>query len=238
MVYVNSCMIMKIEQALIELAEQLVVNEGINSTAISSVSVIKVCEQMKTQVPVVYDPCVYMVLQGGKSAFLGKETFVYDPMNYLVLSVPLPLECKIHSASIEKPYIAVKLSIDKSVLNELLEELRPVNNTHDISTQLGIFVSEFNDNIKSTLSRLLTILKNNSQAHVLGQLAIKELLFHVLSGPQGEILKTFVHQDRKDFHIAKVIGVIQRHGRVIFGVCSQYEPIFILQFSLPIHYNR
>jgi AraC-like DNA-binding protein len=64
-------------------------------------------------------------------------------------------------------------------------------------------------NIKSTLSRLLSYLGNKTQARILGQLAIKELMFHISNGAQGGLLKTFALQDQKNFQIAKVISFIQ-----------------------------
>jgi hypothetical protein len=93
---------------------------GVHKTAIQNLSVVKVYDQMPTRIPVIYEPCIYIVLQGSKSALLGSEIFVYDAFNYLVLSVPLPLECQIHHASKEKPYLAVKIDIDKQLLSELI----------------------------------------------------------------------------------------------------------------------
>jgi AraC-like DNA-binding protein len=44
---------------------------------------------------------------------------------------------------------------------------------------------------------------------MLGKLMQKELMFHVLNGAQGDILKAFLYQVRQKFQIAKVSSLIQ-----------------------------
>ena len=200
---------MNLDQDLATRVNELTPTSGVHKTAVQNLSLVKIYEQMPTRIPVIYEPCVYIVVQGSKSALLGTEVFVYDALNYLVLSVPLPLECKIHHASKEKPYLAVKIDIDKQLLSELIVETSVPQTTQISKARPGIFVSTLSQDIKSTLSRLLSYLDNKNQAQVLGKPAIKELMFHILNGAQGDLLKAFVYQDRQNFQIAKVIGFIQ-----------------------------
>jgi AraC-like DNA-binding protein len=200
---------MNLEKHLAARINALTRTSGVHKTTIQNLSLVKIYEQMHTRVPVIYEPCVYIVVQGSKSALLGSEVFVYDAFNYLVLSVPLPLECQIHHASKEKPYLAVKIDINKQLLNELILETSAPQTSQLSKARPGIFVSTLSQDIKSTLSRLLSYVDNKNQAQVLGKLAIKELMFHVLNGTQGHLLKAFAYQDRQNFQIAKVITMIQ-----------------------------
>tara|TARA_R110002167_G_scaffold35356_6_gene112959 strand:+ start:853 stop:1740 length:888 start_codon:yes stop_codon:yes gene_type:complete len=200
---------MNFDQNLATLVDKLTPISGVHTTAIKNLSLVKIYDQMLTRVPVIYTPCIYIVVQGSKSALLGSEVFVYDALNYLVLSVPLPLECQIHEASEEKPYLAVKIDIDKLLLSELIVETSASQTTQLTKANSGIFVSTLNQDIQSTLARLLAYLDNQKQAQILGKLALKELMFHVLNGAQGDLLKAFVYQDRHNFQIAKVITLIQ-----------------------------
>jgi AraC-like DNA-binding protein len=197
------------DQNLATMVDKLTPISGVHTTAIKNLSLVKIYDQMSTRVPVIYTPCIYIVVQGSKSALLGSEVFVYDAFNYLVLSVPLPLECQIHEASEEKPYLAVKIDIDKQLLSELIVETSGSQATQLTKANSGIFVSTLNQDIKSTLTRLLAYLDIQKQAQILGKLALKELMFHVLNGAQGDLLKAFVYQDRQNFQIAKVITLIQ-----------------------------
>jgi AraC-like DNA-binding protein len=201
---------MNLDKNLATRVDELTPNSGVHTTAIKNLSLVKIYDRMLTRIPVIYEPCIYIVVQGSKSALLGSEVFVYDAFNYLVLSVPLPLECQIHDASHEKPYLAVKIDIDKQLLSELIVETCASQTNKLSEVKPGIFVSTLNQDIKSTLGRLLAYLDNQKQAHILGKLAIKELMFHVLNGAQGDLLKAFVYQDRQNFQIAKVIALIQQ----------------------------
>jgi AraC-like DNA-binding protein len=200
---------MNLDQDLASRVNELTPEAGVHTTVIQNLSLVKIYERMTTRSPVIYEPCVYIVVQGSKSALLGSEVFVYDALNYLVLSVPLPLECQIHQASQDKPYLAVKIEINKQLLSELILETSTPQTSHLSKARPGIFVSTLSQDIKSTLSRLLSYLDNKNQAQILGKLAIKELMFHVLNGTQGDLLKAFIYQDRQNFQIAKVISYIQ-----------------------------
>jgi AraC-like DNA-binding protein len=201
---------MNLDHDLATRVNELTPTSGVHKTTIKNLSLVKIYDQMLTRIPVIYEPCIYIVVQGSKSALLGSEVFVYDAFNYLVLCVPLPLECQIHHASKEKPYLAVKIEIDKQLLSELIVETATPHTPQLSKAIPGIFVSTLSQDIKSTLARLLAYLDNKNQAQVLGKLAIKELLFHVLNSAQGDLLKAFVYQDRQNFQIAKVIALIQQ----------------------------
>ncbi|RBP53660.1 AraC family transcriptional regulator [Arenicella xantha] len=197
----------------IELAariDELTPTAGVHSTSIDNFNLVKNYAAMSDRVPIIYQPCIYIVVQGSKSALLGSEVFVYDALNYLVLSVPLPLECQIETASEDAPYLAVRIDIDRALLSELMVETAAKQQPAPSAPSPGIFVSTLNHDIQLTLSRLLSYLHNAEQAKFLGKLAIKELLFHVLNGAQGDLLRAFAHQDRQNFQIAKVIGFIQQ----------------------------
>ncbi|WP_428634017.1 AraC family transcriptional regulator [Sedimenticola sp.] len=182
---------------------------GVWVTDVPHMSLVRCDEAMTERAPVMYEPCIYIVVQGRKVAHLGDESFVYDALNYLVLSVPLPLDCQVLDASRETPYLAVKIGIDTQLLDELSQEIDAFSSTAASAAQRGIFVSSLGEDIKSTLGRLLSYVGQPSSARVLGSLAIKELLFHVLHGAQGDLLRAFAYRDRHNFQIARVINYIQ-----------------------------
>lgn len=184
---------------------------GLLITDVDHMTLIRNDEVQKVRTPIIYEPSIYIVVQGSKSAELRDERFVYDALNYLVLSVPLPLECRILQASSEQPYLAVRIDINTQLLNDLIQDEAAPSKATPASVERGIFVSRLGDDIKSTLERLLSYVNDPTSAKVLGDLAIKELLFHVLQGAQGELLRAFAYRDKHSFNIAQVIHFIQSH---------------------------
>jgi len=206
--------------ALIKKVLELTPNEGDFSTSIPHLSLFRRDNPMASPLPVIYQPSIYMVLLGSKATFLGKERYQYDPMHYLVSCVPLPLEGQILQASKETPYLAARISLDTQLVNELLVQmpLEPKENTGSLdmftvnrSSPRGIYVSAINQDIQSTLCRLLDCAHSKSKAHVLGQLALKELIYHVLNAEHGDLLRIFASQDRQQYQIANVLQYINRH---------------------------
>jgi len=222
-----------------ELAKQLTVllpTPDIVDTKIKNLTLIRVDGVMSERAPVIYNPCIYIVVQGKKTAYLSNEVYSYDALNYLVLSVPLPLECQIIEATREQPYLAVRIDIDMVVLNELIQEtdkqpyLKMENNR-------GIFATSLEDEIRSTLSRILSYLDKPSDAAVLGKLAMKELLFYVLQGEQGKQLKTFAYRDRHNFKIARVINFIQGHYSQTLEIADLADKANMSQSSFHQHFK-
>lgn len=205
------------DSSLVDSMLTLLPEAQLKSGLIAGVTLVRVDASMPVRRPVIYEPCMYFVIQGSKSALLEGQEFIFDAMNYLVLSVPLPLECRVLSASSEEPYLAVKIEIDQLVLQEVIREssgdggaCAEGSGNQEIVEQ-GIFVSSLSENISSALARLLTVIDKPSQANVLGKLTAREILFHVLQGPQGKRLESFAYKDRNAFRIGCAIDYIQKN---------------------------
>jgi len=83
--------------------------DGVHQSALSWLALIRnsvptVC--MAT----VYQPCLAIVVQGRKRALLNDEVFYYDALNYLVVSVTLPAMGQVLEASVERPYLCLRVS--------------------------------------------------------------------------------------------------------------------------------
>lgn len=81
------------QQQLSSMLDKIAIAEGKSQTNIDGVEVFR-ASSPTARAPIVYLPRILIVGQGRKQAFLGGETYVYDPSNYLVLTVPLPAECE------------------------------------------------------------------------------------------------------------------------------------------------
>src|SRR4051812_50083747 len=85
-------------ERLAGLLGEIAVKEGLQPTLIDGVHVFRGSRSVP-RAPMVYRPHIIIVGQGRKRAYLGGETYQYDPANYLVLAVPLPAECEAETAA-------------------------------------------------------------------------------------------------------------------------------------------
>lgn len=167
--------------------------------------------------PLVYDPCIYFVAQGEKEAWLHDQQFIYNPESYLVLTVPLPLRCRVFTATAEKPFLAVRLNIDLQILNELLSQMASQLTNADESDS-GIFVSDTTASLNDSVQRLISTMDLPEQQAVLAPIYYREILFHLLQGPQAVLLRNFATADRSNNRIAHAINHIHRNFKNVVRI--------------------
>jgi AraC-like DNA-binding protein len=167
-------------------------------------------DQVQPVTPLVYQPSLFFVAQGEKEAWLENERFVYNPDQYLLLTVPLPLRCRVFNAEPDKPFLALKLDIDLPVLTELLAQMPPQTLTFDQS-ETGILVSENTPALRHSVERLVGTLEDPDQKSVLAPMIYREILFHVMQGPHAARLRNFAMTDRQNNRIATAINFIHRN---------------------------
>ncbi|OZG74503.1 hypothetical protein BTA51_05750 [Hahella sp. CCB-MM4] len=184
--------------------------DGKVETAVPGLSLIRV-SHTNQRGPVVYEPSLYVVAQGSKRAYFGQEVYTYDALNYLLLTVPLPLEAQVIRATPEEPYLAVRIALDLNMVTELLMELEEDLPTVKDAVLRGIYSSRLDAEMNDAVLRLVKTLGSTQRSKVLAPIVTKEILFHILQGEQGHILRSFARQDRHNHQLARVLQHIQRN---------------------------
>lgn len=188
--------------------------DGITHTVIPNVRLFRTSVPEKAT-PVVYDPSIVIVGQGQKCGYLGNQSFLYNPDNYLVMSVPMPFVCEVVEASVEKPFLAISISVDAAELSQLMMDMDSVNHpnkgndaSHDAFPD-AVTASPMDTHIMNVTQRILDTLDNPDDARLLVPLYIKELLFRIFQGEQGKALRAIALQTSRFHHIAKVLKYLQ-----------------------------
>lgn len=79
-------------------------------------------ETVTDPVLVVYEPRIYIVVQGEKVLYLHDRPILYDESQYLISTLDLPVSGQITRASTAAPYLAVCISFSPSEINEIIRE--------------------------------------------------------------------------------------------------------------------
>ncbi|MEO1245626.1 MAG: AraC family transcriptional regulator [Pseudomonadota bacterium] len=188
---------------------RLAPEEGLNESLWPGLAIFR-ADKPATRIPVVYEPCICVVAHGRKQVHIGDEVISYDPLHYLVVGVPLPVEAEIVEASKEAPFLSLRLNIDIPMLSELLLDAKPEPGPDDAAR--AIYASRMNSSLSGAVSRLLKSLHNTSDSRVLAPLAIRELLYHILIGEQGERLRSVAMRDSRANRIAAVLRYLHKHS--------------------------
>ncbi len=153
--------------------------------------------------PCLYRSMICFILQGSKDVAIHDNLMCYDSEQYLVSALDLPLSGQIYDADNGRPYVSVSLVLDPALLAQVAAEMPPVREA-DVPGS-GIAINPMTPALRDTLLRLLTLLDTPSDIPVLAPMAERELLYRLLQGPQGRLLR----------HIARPEGALGRIRRAV-----------------------
>ena len=159
---------------------------------------------------VIQQPAVYVVVQGRKQVTVGDETYVYDPSQYLAVSLELPAVGHVVEARPDAPYLCLTLRVDPRELAALLVETgRPA--PHDDHDGRALFVSALEAPLVDGLLRLVRLLDAPQDIPVLAPLVLRELHYRLLQGEQQGRLAEMAIGDGRLRRVAGAIAWIKEH---------------------------
>nr|WP_298139452.1 AraC family transcriptional regulator [uncultured Pseudomonas sp.] len=183
--------------------------DGIQNTAIAGLDLFR--SSGPTQpVPTLYRPCLCIMAQGSKAVRLGEERYVYDPLNYLVASVTLPVTGQIIDASPQRPYLSLRLEIDPAQISSLIADAGPIG-VPAPGTRRGLYVDRLDLQLLDAVIRLLRLLDTPRDIAMLAPLALREIFYRLLHSPQGQRLHEIAIADSQSQRIARAIDWLNRH---------------------------
>jgi AraC-like DNA-binding protein len=187
-------------------------SNGVQRTAWPGLDMVRQ-DRPRARVPAVLEPCVCFVAQGCKRAYLGSgEVFTYDPLRYLSVAVPVPVETEIVTASPERPYLAVRLRLRTATVSDLLLELGDdLWRQATGAPQRGIYTSSMDEGLYGAVLRLVESVGDPADRRVLAPMAEREVIYRLLVGEQGERLRDVALRDSQTHRITQVIHFLHTH---------------------------
>jgi len=134
-----------------------------------------------------------MVLRGAKRVTIGDRTLNYDAAHYFIGSIDLPAEVAITRASPETPYVAVSLAIDQQMLADLAVDITSDTDGETMAFAVETVTPELHD----AWRRMLQFLDAPDEIAALAPLVEREILFRILRGPQGTVLRQAAGADSR-----------------------------------------
>ncbi|MGA0531047.1 AraC family transcriptional regulator N-terminal domain-containing protein [Hansschlegelia sp. KR7-227] len=152
-----------------------------------------------------YEPMFCLVLQGAKRVTIGDEALRYDAANYFLASLDLPVTSWIIEATPEKPYIVLALRIDPGKLAPLLTDAPPGRE----AAAPAFGVSPVTVELLEVWLRIARLFETPEDVPTLAPLAEQELLYRLLRGPQGGVLRQFARADSRLSRVRLAIAEIR-----------------------------
>ncbi|WP_410013294.1 AraC family transcriptional regulator N-terminal domain-containing protein [Sodalis sp. C49] len=165
----------------------------------------------------VYQPMLHLVLQGSKTLSIGDQVLDYAAATYFLVPVDVPATGEIHSSGPGQPYLAIGLALDVKVIATLLAgeseaDARP--NTGGFSA-----VTAPAEMIDAWL-RMMRLINRPREAAILAPMIEREILFRVLQGPLGGMLREIARPEGRLSQIRRATLWIREHYTEPFRVES------------------
>lgn len=161
--------------------------------------------ELNARLPSVYNPSLCVIVQGQKRVLLEDEIYDYQPSEYLVVSVDLPVIGEVTRSSKDKPYLCLQIELDQHQLAELLVQTSiPVDER--ASTERGIFVGNMDTTLNDCVLRLARLLEVPQDIPLLAPMTKREVYYRLLNGPYGGVIAQLA---RTGSHMQRIFVAIQ-----------------------------
>jgi AraC-like DNA-binding protein len=156
-----------------------------------------------------YSPALCVIAQGVKQVMVGNRIFQYDPMNYLVVTVPLPVTSRIVQASPKHPMLALTIDLNPARISEVMLDL-PADTTRS-DHPAALAVSPISDELLDAVTRFVSILDHPEDVAVLAPLFEREIFYRLLRGKHASLLRQVVTGGSHLSQIARATDWIRTH---------------------------
>jgi AraC-like DNA-binding protein len=152
---------------------------------------------------------VCIIAQGSKQVLLNDEVFRYDPGNYLISTVDLPIVSRVVEASPDKPYLSFRLTLDPAMVASVMMESDIRFKKGDASVK-AMDVSPIDADMLDAAVRLARLLDRPDEINILAPLIMREMIYRLLRGEQGARLGHLMTSGDTR-RISKAIGHLREH---------------------------
>jgi AraC-like DNA-binding protein len=157
----------------------------------------------------VIKPSLCVIAQGSKVLLLGDSRYRYDPFNYLLATIELPSVGQILEASMERPYLSLRLELDPTLVGSVMVETGYASPLGNVDVR-AIDVSPLDGNLLDAVVRLVRLLDSPAEARILMPLISREIVYRLLIGEQGSRL---CHLALLSGYSARIVKAIERLRR-------------------------
>lgn len=184
--------------------------------------------------PCLYRSMICFILQGSKRVAINDNLLSYDSEQYLISALDLPLTGQIFDAGDGLPYVAVSLVLDPSILAELASTMPAISD--GIQKGISIEINPMNAPLRDTLLRLLSLLDTPDDIPILAPMIERELLYRLLQGPQGHLLRQIAQPDGALGSIRRAVAWIRDNYNVRLKIEALCDVSGMSRASLHRHF--
>jgi AraC-like DNA-binding protein len=155
------------------------------------------------------EPLLVVMAQGGKRLLLGEQAHEYRAGQCLVVSADLPVTGHFLDAGPDTPALAMGLVLRPAAVAPLLLEAPVGPWSRTAAGPPAIATGDAGPDLLDAVARLLRLLDHPTDAPVLAPLVEREILWRLLTGPHGGMVRQIGLTDSGLSHVNRAIRWIR-----------------------------
>ena len=179
-------------------------------TAIPRVAISR-CETTTGPMPGFCEPMICLILQGAKCILIGDQALHYDQPSYFISTIDVPATGEVMCAGADRPYLSITLRFDPTVISDVLLSMKDDVPTASADPHSGFGLAPVTPELLDSWLRLLRLLESPKDIAVLGPLIEREIIYRLLRGPRGGMLRQLAAGDSRLAQVRRTIGWIRDH---------------------------
>ena len=154
-------------------------------------------------------PAFCLIAQGSKEIFVGEHRYQYDPYHYLLATVEMPVVGHVIEASKERPYLAMGLLLDSTLVSSVMLEARcpSLQSRNDVR---AFDVSPLSVTLLDAVVRLVRLLDSPADIPILAPLITREIIYRLLMSEQGNRLRHIANLGGHSHRITRAVERLQK----------------------------
>ena len=157
-----------------------------------------------------YGPALCVIVQGGKEVLVGDDRYRYDPAQYLLITVEVPVVSRVLQGSRERPYLSLHLDLDMALVRSVAAEaeLTPPQESAGVK---ALSEGPVDEGLRDAMVRLVRLLDVPGEAKFLAPLITREIVYRLLMGERGDQLRRMADQDGRVHYIARAADRLRQN---------------------------
>ncbi|HSX92060.1 MAG TPA: AraC family transcriptional regulator [Hydrogenophaga sp.] len=224
--------------AMRPLVERHATHDGMFPTPIPGLQLIRAGAPSEP-LGVMYRPSLCLLLAGRKRVFLSDQVTEYGERCHLVVSQDLPLVGQVIEATAADPYLCLHLRIEQTEVSQMvLDHGLPREPAGACAPAArGLYTEPSTVPLADALLRLVQLLDTPGDVAALAPLIRREILYRLLSSPNGWRIARTAQADSGDQRIARVIAVMRARFREPLGVPELADIAHLSPSALHQHFK-
>lgn len=193
----------------------------------------------------VYRPSLCVVAQGAKVACIGARRYAYNPSRFFFSAIPVPALLQVKDAS-EAPLLGLVLELEPELVARVALEIdevaregaAPARHAQSAPEVEACWTGRMHDDLAAALTRLVAAASDPLRRHVLYAGALREVVFHLLTGAEGEPLRRALRQEGSLQAVVGAARHMDQHFRATFAVAELARRAGMSESAFFAHFKR